>query len=120
MDEQKQKITVKQLLRNRILWKVYLVWFFRRIVPLIILQLALFILALRFFAKNVFVRQVFRNAYLVSEASYWSFLKYAALSFLNTNPLTQILILIILGIVALFLRDLIRTLITYKVMWLKR
>ena len=115
-----QKITVKQLLKNRILWKVYLAWFFRRIVPLIILQLAVFLVVLKFFAKSVFIRQVFRNAYLVSEASYWSFFKYAVFSFLNTPPLTQIISLIILGVIALLLRDFIRALLTYKAMWLKR
>ncbi len=114
-----QKITLKVFLKNRILWKVYLTWFLRRIIPLIILQLVLFSAALRIFASNVFVSNVFKNAAVVSDRGYFELLKYMALSFLNTKPVTQIVILIILGIMALLIRDFIRMLVTYRAMWIR-
>lgn len=112
--------SVQELLKNRILWRVYLLWFFRRIVPLMVLQILVFILALKLFATNVFIRQVFRNAYWVSASDYWSLLKYSLAAFLNTRPLTQIAILLILGVIALVLRDILKLLMAYKAMWLRR
>jgi hypothetical protein len=115
-----QNITVQQLLKNRILWRIYLLWFLRRIVPLIILQVAVFVLALQLFAKNVFVSKIFQNVSVVAGAGYLNVLKYAFAAFLNTRPLTQAVILLILGVVALLLRDFIRALTTYKSMWMRR
>ncbi len=110
---------VSQLLKNRILWRIYVLWFFRRIMPLIVLQVALFALALKVFARYVFVSKVFRNAALMSEFSYWDVLKFIYNAFINTHPLTQVVILIILGVVALLIRDLVRALLTYRSMWLR-
>ncbi len=112
-----EPVTVKHFLKNRILWRVYFAWFLRRIVPLIILQLALFSIALQLFARNVFVSNVFRNAAVISDFGYLALLKYMALSFFNTRPLTQVITMIILGVVALLIRDLIRILATYRAMW---
>lgn len=95
-------------------------WFLRRIMPLVIFQVAAFILLFRIFAKNVFVSKVFRNATYAADFGYWSLLKYSLAAFLNTHLITQVSILLILGVVALLLRDLMRVLITYKAMWLKR
>lgn len=115
-----QKITVKQLLKDRILWRVYLVWFLRRIVPLMAAQAIGFLAFIKIFAKNVFVSRVFHNAANVSDFGYWAFLKYSFFAFFNARPLVQIVILLILGVVALLLRDLIRVFATYRSMWLKR
>ena len=60
------KPTVKELLKNRILWRVYLVWFFRRIVPLIAIQAFAFLVFIKIFAKNVFVSKVFHGQDLLS------------------------------------------------------
>lgn len=110
---------VSQLLKNRILWSVYVLWFFRRIMPLIVLQVVLFALALKVFARYVFVSKVFRNAALMSEFSYWDVLKFIYNAFINTHPLTQAVILIILGVTALLIRDLIRALLAYRSMRLR-
>lgn len=113
------KITLGHFLKNRILWKVYFTWFLRRIVPLIVLQVAVFALAFRIFANNVFVSRVFANAAAVSERGYWDLLKYMLSSFLNTSPLTQVVILLILGILSLLIRDVVRMLVTYQSMWIR-
>ena len=115
-----QKITVRQLLKDRILWRVYLVWFLRRIVPLMAAQAIGFLVFIKIFAKNVFVSKVFHNAANVSDFGYWALFKYSFWAFFNTHPFTQIVILLILGVMALLLRDLIRAFTTYRAMWLKR
>lgn len=118
--ENDKKITLKNFLKNRILWQVYFAWFMRRIVPLIALQLVLFSVALQIFAKNVFVSNVFKNAAMVSDQGYFSLLQYMALSFFNTRPMTQIVMLIILGVIALLIRDFVRMVGTYRAMWIRR
>lgn len=113
-------ITVKEVLKNRILWRVYLAWFFRRIVPLIVVQALVFLGVLKIFAKNVFISKVFHNAANVADFGYWALLKYSFFAFFNARPVTQLAILMIFGIMALLLRDLIRILFTYRAMWLRR
>ena len=110
--------TVK--IKKRILVKIYTVWFFRRIFPLILAQIVLLAIALKVFANSVFVSKVLQNAIKVGDAGYWGSLKYLSISFLNTQPLTQIAILIGFGIGALIIRDVIRSLLTYKTMWLRK
>lgn len=114
-----QKITIGHFLKNRILWKVYFMWFLRRIVPLIVLQVAVFALAFRILANNVFVSRVFANAASVSERGYWDLLKYIISSFMNTNPITQVVLLIILGILSLLIRDVVRMMVAYQSMWIR-
>lgn len=119
METNDKKITLRNFLKNRILWKVYFAWFLRRIVPLIVLQLAIFSVALQIFAHNVFVSSVFKNAAVVSDRGYFQLLKYMILSFLNTRPVTQVMILVILGVIALLIRDFFRMLVTYRAMWIR-
>src|SRR3989344_9539780 len=106
------KLALKQIFKNRILWKVYVIWFFRRIVPLIIIQVAVIIYLLKIFADKIFVAKVLENAAVASNFSYWEFLKYLISSFFQTRLLVQIAIPIILGVAALLLRDLLRALST--------
>jgi len=109
-----------EVFKNRILWRVYAVWFFRRIVPLILLQVLLFALAAQIFAKNVFVSRVLKNVSTVAENGYVPVLQYLVASFLGTRPVTQVVILLILGLMALLLRDFGRSLVAYKSMWMRR
>ena len=46
MVQKKQPITLSDFLKNRILWKVYVLWFARRIVPLMLLQVAVIVVSL--------------------------------------------------------------------------
>lgn len=114
------QVTVNQFLKNRILWRVYFSWFLRRIVPLIVLQVAVFALVVRIFARNVYISMVFQNSAVAAADSYWVVLKYLLFSFLNTRPLIQAAILVILGVLALLFRDLAKALFTYKAMWLRK
>src|SRR3989344_7438318 len=96
---------LREVLKNRILWKIYLIWFLRRIVPLILLQVLALGLVLQLFSKNVFVSQVLRNAGLVASDNYLAILKYLAKAFLNTHLITQLVIFGGLSVFALLIRD---------------
>ena len=113
-------MSFRESLKNRLFWKIYVIWFLRRILPLIILQISLLALALEIFAKNVFVIKVLRNAAIGSSFNYWQALKFLGNAFGGTKPVTQVIILLILGFSALILRDILRSLFTYWSMWRKR
>ena len=112
-------VSIKELLKNRILWRVYLVWFFRRILPLIAVQIVILTAALKIFSGNVFVIKVLKNGYLVANTGYWSFFKFLFYSFLGTRPLTQIVVVLGLAVTSLIIRDMIRSLFAYKAMHLR-
>ncbi|MBU6141962.1 hypothetical protein KGO95_02470 [Patescibacteria group bacterium] len=115
-----KKITLRELLKDRILLRVYFVWFIRRIVPIIIFQVVVLALALQLFAQNVFVAHVFSNVALVAGQGYWAVLWYLLASFLHTRPLVQLAILVLFGVVALLIRDAIRAVIAYHAMWIRK
>lgn len=101
------------LSKNKILWRVYIIWFFRRIMPLMLAQVLVISFALKIFGQKVFVVKVLENAALASNSNYWEFLNYLASAFFQTRLLVQIAILLILGVGALILRDIGKILITY-------
>lgn len=101
------------IFKNKILLRVYIIWFFRRIVPLMLAQIFVISLALKLFAQKVFFAKVLENAALASNSSYWELLKYLSSAFFQTRPLIQVISLLILGVGALILRDIGKTLITY-------
>lgn len=109
-----------ETIKKRILARVYISWFIKRVIPLIIIQALALAAALKLFAKNVFVSRVLQNASVAADSGYWVFSKYLLISFLNTRPIIQICILLGLGLGALLIRDFIRSLMTYKAMWIKR
>lgn len=106
-------MTTNTMLKSKILFRVYVIWFLRRIVPLVAIQIIGLVVALKLFANNVFVSKVFQNAELVAGENLWNILKYLVLAFLQTRFIIQILVLLGLGIGALILRDIGRALITY-------
>ncbi len=115
-----KKVTLRELLKDRILLRVYLSWFVRRIIPIMIFQVVVLALALELFAQNVFVAHVFSNVALVAGQGYWAVLLYLLASFLHTRPLVQFAILVLLGVIALLIRDLFRAVIAYHDMWVRR
>lgn len=107
-------------IKKRILARVYISWFIKRVIPLIIIQVLALAMALKLFAKNVFISRVLQNASVAADSGYLVFSKYLLISFLNTRPIIQTCILVGLGIGALLIRDFIRSLMTYRAMWIKR
>ena len=105
--------TLNEFFKNRVLWKVYAIWFMRRIVPLIAVQIVFLLIALRVFANKVFVGKVLENATGAADSNLWEFIKYIFTAFFGTHTLVQIAILLGLGISSLILRDFGRALIAY-------
>lgn len=102
-----------ELFKNKLLWRVYLAWFLKRILPLILIEVIVVIVALKVLADTVFVAKVFENAALAGHDSLWGFATYLVSSFFGTRFVVQISILLGLGLGALILRDAIRAILTY-------
>ncbi|MDD5431268.1 MAG: hypothetical protein PHP03_03555 [Candidatus Pacebacteria bacterium] len=102
-----------KILKARILAKIYFVWFLRRIVPLIIIQVAAIVVALKIFAKNVFFSKYLQNMANVSDFGLWATFKFLVNSFLQTNFLVQVIVLLVLGFGALLLRDVLKAILVY-------
>ncbi len=98
---------------NKILWKVYTIWFLRRIVPLMLAQAFFLVIFLKLLADKIFFGKVMENAVLVSGSNYWKFFKYLLGAFFQTHVAVQLFVLLILGIGALLLRDFGRALVSY-------
>lgn len=105
---------LRNLIKSKILWRVYLIWFLRRVLPLIALQVLVLVLTLKVFAQRVFVVRVLGNAAVAAaDSSYWEFFRYLLAAFFQTRPIVQIAALIGLGVGALILRDVGRSVFTY-------
>jgi len=100
-------------IKNKIVWKVYLVWLFKRIIPLFILEIAFLILVLFFLGKLVFVQKVFENAFLISAQNPLTVAVYMFGAFWQTSILKKVIVLAFLGLGVLFMRDIGRILNSY-------
>jgi hypothetical protein len=102
------------LIKNRIAWKIYFVWLFKRIIPLFIFEMVLLILAFYFLGKTVWVQKVFENAFLSNAQNPIEVSVYLFKSFLGTTLIKQIIIVALLGFGVLLARDIGRALISYS------
>lgn len=100
-------------LKSKILWKVYLVWFLKRILPLVVLEVLVIVGALYALAQFVFIEQVVSNAFINSASNPWRLVKFVFYAFLSTHWFTKIAVVIFLGLGALLLRDFGRILASY-------
>ena len=98
---------------NKILWKVYTIWFLRRIVPLMLVQIVFLVAVLKLLANKIFFGKVLENAALAADSNYWEFFKYLLNAFFQTHIAIQLFILIVFGVGALALRDLFRAVTNY-------
>jgi len=94
---------------KHILFRVYVVWFFRRIVPLMALEVVAAAAFLKLFARAVFVERVLENA-ATGRVSLWGIVAYFFKAYLRTELVVQAAILLVLGLGALVLRDVGRAL----------
>ena len=101
------------IFKTKILWRVYVIWFFRRVLPLVLAQIFVISLALKIFAKKVFLEKVLENAAVAADSNYWEFLEYLAYAFFSAHILIQIIIVLILALGTLLLRDAGRVIRTY-------
>lgn len=100
-------------IKNKIVWKIYFIWLFKRIIPLFIAELVFLVLAFYFLGKLVFVSQVFQNAFLSSAQNPFTVALYMFDAFLATGPVKKIIIVILLSLGVLFMRDIGRMIVSY-------
>ena len=100
-------------IKNKVAWKIYFVWLFKRIIPLFVLEIIFLILVFYFLGKLVFVQQVFENAFLSSMQNPIAVALYMFKAFLSTSIIKKIIVLGLLGLGVLFMRDIGRALSSY-------
>jgi len=105
--------TLKEFIKNRILWRVYFIWFLRRMLPIVLLQITILVVLVKIFARNVFISKVLENVVIVSGSGYGEVFKFLLTAFVDAHLIVQTVIVIGLGVSALVIRDIVRTLITY-------
>ena len=100
-------ITTKDIsmLKSRIIWKVYFSWFFKRILPLLLVELVIIVLGLHFLAKYVFVEKVISHTLFLATANPLELFYYLLFSFAKTRLLTKATIIALLSFGVLILRD---------------
>lgn len=105
---------MNNVLKNKIAWKIYFIWLFKRIIPLFVLELVLLVLVLWIFGRLVFVQQIFNNAFLASAQNPIRLASYMLDAFAATSWLKKIVIVFFLGFGVLIMRDIGRAIVSYS------
>lgn len=79
-------------LKNRIMRRVYAIWFVRRVLPTGFASAFFMNLALKEMAERFFVSQIFANFYAVARANIWAAPNFIASAFNNVEPSVLVLI----------------------------
>ena len=100
-------------IKNKVAWRIYFVWLFKRIIPLFFLEAIFLVLVLYFLGKLVFVQSVFENAFLSSMQNPFLVASYMFKAFLGTSLIKKIIVLGLLGLGVLVMRDMGRAIASY-------
>lgn len=92
--------------RGQVLNRVYRVWLFRRLAPVLVLEVAALALLLYQITRTVFVQRVVENALNVFFANPSAVVGFFYSAFANARPLTQVVAVAILAALALLIRHL--------------
>lgn len=101
-------------LKAKILWRVYITWLFKRILPLLVLELAILVVAVYLLARFVFIEKVVSNTFLAASNSPLLIVSFMFSAFLYTTFLNQAIIVVLLSLGILLLRDFGRALVSYR------
>lgn len=110
----------KNLLKDKILFKIYGMWFFRRSAPLLVIELLIGILAFYFLAKNVFIEKVISNAFSSALGNPLKFVAYFLNAFWVSNFLNQVISVLIILSLTFLLRDINKSFVAYAAMKRKK
>jgi hypothetical protein len=100
-------------IKNKIAWKVYIVWLFKRVIPLLVAEIILLVLAFYFLGKFVFVQKVFENAFLSSAQNPIIVFLYMFNAFASTTLVKKFIILVLLSLGVLCMKDIGKALVSY-------
>ena len=87
-------------MRGQVLKKIYRVWFFRRFLPAVLIELAVFSAFLYFLARAVFVQKIVENALSVFSAHPAEIIGFILFAFLYAHIVVKILSFTILILVS--------------------
>ena len=106
--------TISPYIKTTIMRRVKAIWFFRRVLPFLAVELALVAIVLQQIASSVFVNHVIQNAAVHTfERSPVMFADFFFRAFLNTETLIQTLVIASLIGSVFLLRDMARTFRTF-------
>lgn len=77
--------------RGEILGKIYRIWLFRKLLPVLLAEVVLFSLILYLFGRTVFVQRILENALNVLFVNPQQILSFTLVMFTNATPLARIL-----------------------------
>ncbi len=107
-------------LGNRIKRKIFSIWFVKYELPLLAGEVIVLFTAIAFIARFVFVERVISNTFVAGFGNPFKILMYLFGAFVATNFLIKAFILLFLGGILLFLRDINKSIVTYILMHRKR
>ena len=92
--------------RGELLNRIYRIWLFRRLMPVLAVEIAFFAILLWALSRSVFVRRVLENALNVVFTDPTSIASFFISAFLHAAPLTQVMSIAIAIAGAFFIRHL--------------
>ena len=106
-------VNTNNVFKNKIIWRVYIAWFFKRILPLLVLEVLFLGAAAYFFAQYVFIERVVDNTLIGAARNPFQMFSYLFWAFLQASLLKQVVAVALLALGALLLRDFGRTIASY-------
>ncbi|MBI2122398.1 MAG: hypothetical protein HYT98_04770 [Candidatus Sungbacteria bacterium] len=97
--------------KGEILRRVYRIWLFRKMLPVIIAEVVGLAAILYIFSRTVFIQRVLENALSASFSGPTGILSFGVAAFSSASGATQILSVIILVLIAFILRHLTQALL---------
>lgn len=99
-----EKETLPSARRGEILQKIYRVWLFRKLLPVLVAEIVILSGVLYTLGQTVFVERVIENALNVFFLSPSKIIPFAVAAFLHASALAKILSFLILVLIALSIR----------------
>ena len=99
-----QDIKQNNKFQGQVLNRVYKVWLFRKFLPVLLGEIIIFSVAIYWFTRTVFVRQVLENALNIPLRNPTGIITYFIMAFTKTHTSTKILTVLIVILVALLVR----------------
>lgn len=100
-----QTISATPRFKGEILRQIYRVWLFRKLLPVLILEIVLFAAVLYFLGRAVFIQRVFENALNVLFSDPPQIFSFVVKAFVNAKFATQVFTLVAAVFLALVLRS---------------
>ncbi len=101
---QEATITPTSKFRGEILRKIYRVWLFRKLLPVLVLEVAVLTAVLYWLGRAIFFQRIFENALNVLFLNPQQILNFLLVMFTNATPLARVLGFFVLVLFVLVVR----------------